>query len=383
MGGEVEKDFSFLHNLTVISAHDQSFSALDPMHLWLLKTTQDGTEEVFGPYLERDLEKLIPHFRPELSQLLACNLSQKYWQPFFHYDCFDLRKKQHPSPPEITQDQHSFYYLFQGLKKGPATLEEISQLLQEGVIKADCLISTDQGLHWIRAYQLSVFDRRHKHQLTSWKPLREESLERSSLDKKQFDQSSGLLIAKENFLHAKQDLEQRKWQFHQPWELEKYKSFFFSLLAITLLFGWIYQWDSNSQKTTRSQRVSVENVQDYISKKYEKLTPTPAPPLAIKVPNNPDKLSTSVKPQKLQRSQINPSSVIDTKNQLDPIDEPGQDVEDPLESGERQTASGDRSPQGSASLAPVKKIIINNSPFELQDSEDEGLDVLEDFTEQE
>lgn len=211
----MEKDFSFLQYLKAVSSEEQDYQGLDPRHLWLFHFSDTNVK---GPFLEDDLLKLIPRFRHELAPLNVCSLEAKEIRPFFDHPSFnnrDFTKEIHPKTKfrktELIADY--YYCMINGTKKGPYQSEEIKEMMQNKDIKADALVSADNGMTWHRAYSFPQFNRRKgavkaDHQVT----MPEDAIEKTrimvieKINKSQNQQDSGavsaaLLSGKNTFLN--------------------------------------------------------------------------------------------------------------------------------------------------------------------------------------
>lgn len=180
----MEKDFSFLHYLKTVTSDDQAYEDLSSDQLWLFYISET---DVLGPFRQNDIIKLIPQYRHEFAPLKACTVSQKEWKPFFNHKCFngrDLSKETQPKTKfrkiELIADK--YLCLVNGVKKGPYSQNQIIELIQQKELKADALISADQGMTWHRAYSYPQFNRRAKqiipeHQIT----MPDEAFEKTKL----------------------------------------------------------------------------------------------------------------------------------------------------------------------------------------------------------
>lgn len=211
----MEKDFSFLQHLKSVSSEEQDYQGLDPKHLWLFHFSDT---DVIGPFLEDDLIKLIPRFRHELAPLNVCTLEHKEIRPFFDHPTFnnrDFTKELHPKTKFRKNELVADYYhcMINGSKKGPYKSEDVKEMMQNNEIKADALVSADNGMTWHRAYSYPQFNRRKGaqkagHQIT----MPEDAIEKTrimvveKIGKSQDQQDSGavsaaLLSSKNSFLN--------------------------------------------------------------------------------------------------------------------------------------------------------------------------------------
>ena len=180
----MEKDFSFLHYLKTVTSDDQAYEGLDSEQLWLFYVSET---DVLGPFRQVDIIKLIPQYRHEFAPLKACTVSHKEWKPFFNHSCFngrdltrEVQSKTKFRKIELIAD--SYLCLVNGIKKGPYSQNQISDLINMKEIKADALISADHGMTWHRAYSYPQFNRRTKqiipqHQIT----MPDDALEKTKL----------------------------------------------------------------------------------------------------------------------------------------------------------------------------------------------------------
>jgi hypothetical protein len=210
----MEKDFSFLNYLKTINAEDQVYNDLDPSHLWLFHISDT---DVKGPFIQDDIIKLIPRFRHEFAPLNVCSLDEKELRPFFDHPCFNGRdhtREIHPKTKfrktELIAD--NYHCFVNGVKKGPFVLEEVKEMIHAQEIKADALISADNGMTWHRAYSYPQFNRRKRstlseHQLTmpedaiqKTKILVLEKIKKSEDSQDSGAMSAALLSGKNKFL---------------------------------------------------------------------------------------------------------------------------------------------------------------------------------------
>lgn len=147
-----------IFKLTPLGEEQITAQNIAPGDLWMLR---DEDQQIHGPYDTNSLKDYASNHAEELKNILAYNLEQEQWQPFYKITKFQRRKpKLVPMQSLMTSD--NFLILFNGEKKGPFTLDQVQQFVDQKKIALNVQVSLDNGESWIKLYEHHAFDRRLK-----------------------------------------------------------------------------------------------------------------------------------------------------------------------------------------------------------------------------
>ena len=121
--------------------------------LWLVKIEN----ETYGPFESQALKEYASQNETLFDEALASRLDTNNFQAFWSHAFFQRR-----GPQVIKSEPHagSFWLLHEGQKKGPFSFKEIDKKLEMNLLTMVDHISTDDGHHWKKIYEVSGFDRR-------------------------------------------------------------------------------------------------------------------------------------------------------------------------------------------------------------------------------
>lgn len=130
----------------------------DYNELWMIKS-KDG--EMFGPFDTESIKNYAAQYDHLFQDAMAYNLAQETWKNFFKVAKFQRRKpKLVPMHSLMTTD--NFIILLNGEKKGPFTLDQIQNFVDDKKIALNVQVSLDNGESWIKLFEHHAFDRRLK-----------------------------------------------------------------------------------------------------------------------------------------------------------------------------------------------------------------------------
>lgn len=147
-----QTDFKDLHPLS-----DEDIAEIGIMlsDLWMLK----ANEQMYGPFSTKTLKEHSEQHEESYLDVVAYNLDNEQWKPFFKVTQFQRRKPKLVSMQSLTTPD-SFHLLINGIKEGPFTLVQIKEMAQKKKIPLNIEASTDKGESWIKLFDHHEFDRR-------------------------------------------------------------------------------------------------------------------------------------------------------------------------------------------------------------------------------
>jgi len=303
----MEKDFSFLQHLKEIAPDEQAYDGLDGSELWLFRIG----DQIRGPYRLQSIQELVSEYSHELAPLEVCNVKDKIWKPFFDHSCFNARdftKTLQLQPKfrklELSADQ--YLCMINGVKRGPYRSDDIMERINRKELRADALISADNGLTWHRAYSYPQFDRRSRNGIEEESFMMPETVVESTriltLEKLKSSAENDSLAAGVALLTSKNH-HQKRQQFHVS-EKNNFKlSNLFPnkpgkrtnpLMAIVLTVAFIalilYPDKKEPTPVVKDSLESLQNNSPVSSSKYEDHTP----PKALETSPGYERVPTSV-----------------------------------------------------------------------------------------
>lgn len=399
----MEKDFSFLHYLKTVTSDDQAYEGLSPDDLWLFYISET---DVLGPFRQIDIIKLIPQFRHEFAPLKVCTVSQKEWKPFFNHSAFnkrdltrELQTKTKFRKNELISD--TYQCLVNGVKKGPYTQNQIIDLIESKEIKADVLISADQGMTWHRAYSYPQFNRRTKQIIPNSQIIMpDDAMEKTRLivmdkikrgsDSQDSGAMSAALLTGKN-----KHLETEKLHQSFPDKLQKISKFsitkgfklpgkgkqtnpIFSIVLVSALFILLF-FDLKSNNNDKPQRDPLEVLQG--SKKYRNTSSkyedqSPPAPLNSYEGKDPGNFRRKNDYQE-QNSAENTYNDAESDNEQEDFEEDANEYDDSGKSTPSRKVS-------STKKKPIKKLTISHQEDDPNEGQEENSDAtgeeeVEDF----
>lgn len=121
--------------------------------LWLVRLGSI----VFGPYESESLKHYVHDNEHLFETAEASRVDENEWKPFWSHTKFQRRR-----PQMIHGEKHEgpFWIMDFGLKVGPFSFRDIDKKIEMGLLVMTDHLSIDDGLSWVKIYQIEGFDRR-------------------------------------------------------------------------------------------------------------------------------------------------------------------------------------------------------------------------------
>lgn len=142
-------------NLEPLSDEFISEHSIELFDLWMIKSEN----EMLGPFDTETLRKYSQENHELFNEYFAFNMATEKWTPFFKVTQFQRRKPK-LVPMQSLKTVDEFYILQKGIKKGPYTLVQIKNLVDQKQIPLNIQASIDKGESWIKLFEHHEFDRR-------------------------------------------------------------------------------------------------------------------------------------------------------------------------------------------------------------------------------
>jgi hypothetical protein len=118
--------------------------------LWLVRLGS----VVFGPYETESLKHYLIDNEHLFENAFASRMDNNEMKPFWSYNVF--QKRTHPSENQ----KENFWIMHTGIKVGPITYQEIDKKITSGHLAMTDHVSTDDGHHWKKTFEIPGLDRR-------------------------------------------------------------------------------------------------------------------------------------------------------------------------------------------------------------------------------
>ncbi len=116
-------------------------------------------ETVIGFIHQNELKNYLELHSDEYANLCVRKLGQETWMPASQHAFLQRRRPKIIKDNEISTDER-FFYLKEGQKMGPFTINELKQKIDHKEILITEMIVPEKGGNWFKLFELEQFDRR-------------------------------------------------------------------------------------------------------------------------------------------------------------------------------------------------------------------------------